>query len=708
MAYETIAQTAKGTSTSTFGANDTNGNSIIVVIGSVGSVGNVTGVTDGEGNHYTKAFAVANATLTGEVEVWYASGIIGGTTNVITPAFTSAVDPCIIAREYWGLVNQVVINSNFFDQTASTTGNSPAPSSGATGLLTKPYELVIGAAVAGTSPGFTLGAGFSNLATQAATLVTTIATEDMMVTSNSPVTATFGITSGQWACGVATFYLAPTGTTTSTSFTTSTSISSTSASSTSSSISSTSTSLSTSSTSTSYSISTISTSSTSSSISSTSISSTSSSTSISSTSSSISSTSTSSTSTSSTSSSTSQSSTSTSFSSTSSSISSTSSSVSSTSVSSTSSSSSTSTTLPPPGYDYTYQDENSYTVIQQFGFQSAANWICPPNVTSVFAEAWGAGGGGGGADTSGATACGGGGGGGGYSNGVFAVTPGTLYIVTIGAPGTAGAASGGVGGATGGGTGGDTSFINSATLLAKGGVGGNPGNSGQGTGGAGGGGASGVGTTTTSGGAGEAGTAGGASGSGGSSGAASASGNTSSTNGYIAAPAPLGGGGAASASKAGFPPGGGGSGGDEDGNGGIGAGGMVQLTYTTTQNPQLTNIDLVNPFTNPQYDDVNADDGDYFIETGSQYVIAQYKQQGANNTSNIQITWKGRSTIPPNQSPVLLQIYNYNTPGWETLASQTVIPVDTDFVMQATQSTNLSNYYNAQSQVSVRVYQKVI
>jgi hypothetical protein len=96
-------------------------------------------------------------------------------------------------------------------------------------------------------------------------------------------------------------------------------------------------------------------------------------------------------------------------------------------------------------------------------------WVVPPGVTNICVEAWGAGGNGG----SGNTSYGGsGGGGGGYGYDCFAVVPGTVYPLTVGASGQSSSlgsliiANGGVNGAysssgtIGGGIGGtsNTSF----------------------------------------------------------------------------------------------------------------------------------------------------------------------------------------------------------------------------------------------------------
>jgi len=66
-------------------------------------------------------------------------------------------------------------------------------------------------------------------------------------------------------------------------------------------------------------------------------------------------------------------------------------------------------------------------------FQASGTFIVPANITKLRVRVLGAGGGGGNNKS--------GGGGGGYADGVFTVTPGTSYTVTVGV--------GGAGGATG-------------------------------------------------------------------------------------------------------------------------------------------------------------------------------------------------------------------------------------------------------------------
>lgn len=117
---------------------------------------------------------------------------------------------------------------------------------------------------------------------------------------------------------------------------------------------------------------------------------------------------------------------------------------------------------------------------------------------------------------------------------------------------------------------------------------------------------------------------------------------------------------------------------------------------------------LLDSFTNAQYSDVAGDDGDYFIEYGSEYMVREYKKKWTNNTDSIRFTWRGRSTQSTAISPILIQIYNVSTASWETLAQETRVPADTDFSATVNQSTSLSNYYDVNNVVTFRSYQQVI
>lgn len=126
------------------------------------------------------------------------------------------------------------------------------------------------------------------------------------------------------------------------------------------------------------------------------------------------------------------------------------------------------------------------------------------------------------------------------------------------------------------------------------------------------------------------------------------------------------------------------------------------------QNLQINNVDLINKFNSVNYGNVSIDDGDYFIERGSQVMVREYKSQHNNNIDNITMTWKGRSTISSILSPIYIQIFNQNTQIWETMAKQTLVPADTDFQVIVIQNTNVSNYYDVNNIVTFRSYQQVV
>lgn len=129
-------------------------------------------------------------------------------------------------------------------------------------------------------------------------------------------------------------------------------------------------------------------------------------------------------------------------------------------------------------------------------------------------------------------------------------------------------------------------------------------------------------------------------------------------------------------------------------------------TFFLTVTPPTSRADL-NPFNAVQYGNVTVDDGDYFIEKGARELVEMFKNTHQNNTDAIAFTWKGRSTLSTLISPLLIQIFNVSTPGWETLAVINLVPADTDTTITVTKNTNLSNYYDTTNTVTFRTYQKV-
>lgn len=233
-------------------------------------------------------------------------------------------------------------------------------------------------------------------------------------------------------------------------------------------------------------------------------------------------------------------------------------------------------------------------------FTATGTWTCPTNVFSVQVEAWGGGGSGGTAvGQTGFRAAAGGGAGGAYvKSNRIAVTPGTVYTVTVGAGGVSVNSNGT---AT---PGGDTWFSSSSTVLARGGAGANslatsnadltsPGGVGTAAGS--------IGDVKNAGGSGSAGfnpSGGGYAGGGGSSAGTSAAGN-SAVNTATGATAPAGGGKGGNGrttnggnGTAGTAPGGAGGGAwaaafTSVRAGGSGAAGKVVLTYVIVTEPEV-------------------------------------------------------------------------------------------------------------------------
>jgi len=90
----------------------------------------------------------------------------------------------------------------------------------------------------------------------------------------------------------------------------------------------------------------------------------------------------------------------------------------------------------------------------------------------------------------------------------------------------------------------------------------------------------------------------------------------------------------------------------------------------------------------------------------SEYSIHQYKDCGGTAT-NCFIEWEGQTNCAPSLSTVYLQIFNRNTPVWQTIDSDNSSPEDTDFSLSASIS-DLTNYKDANGVIVCRVYQRDI
>jgi len=106
------------------------------------------------------------------------------------------------------------------------------------------------------------------------------------------------------------------------------------------------------------------------------------------------------------------------------------------------------------------------------------------------------------------------------------------------------------------------------------------------------------------------------------------------------------------------------------------------------------------------YDDITvAEDRtvDAYIPVAAVFL---FKDKNINNdTDPVTATWVGKTDLSPVTNPVYLQIYNRNSTTWETIDVNNTASVDTDFVLNATIESVMSDYYDAENWISFRVYQ---
>jgi hypothetical protein len=120
----------------------------------------------------------------------------------------------------------------------------------------------------------------------------------------------------------------------------------------------------------------------------------------------------------------------------------------------------------------------------------------------------------------------------------------------------------------------------------------------------------------------------------------------------------------------------------------------------------------VNPmatfYSNTEVSDVDSDNATRVSLSGVNYPIHMYQYRHTNNTDNITISWNGQTDLAPSTSTVYLQIYNYNSSIWDTLDSDNSSSANSDFTLEGSKTTSVSNYYSTIYLVSVRVYQQSV
>lgn len=122
----------------------------------------------------------------------------------------------------------------------------------------------------------------------------------------------------------------------------------------------------------------------------------------------------------------------------------------------------------------------------------------------------------------------------------------------------------------------------------------------------------------------------------------------------------------------------------------------------------VDDTDLETPFTSSDYDDVDADDATRVVQTATgEFSVFLFKDKHTQQ-EQINVTWNGQSDRSPSDSTIYLQIYNRNTPAWETLDSDNSVAADTDFNLSGVVSTSLGDYFDGSFEIACRVYQEAI
>jgi len=88
----------------------------------------------------------------------------------------------------------------------------------------------------------------------------------------------------------------------------------------------------------------------------------------------------------------------------------------------------------------------------------------------------------------------------------------------------------------------------------------------------------------------------------------------------------------------------------------------------------------------------------------SEYAIHQFKDYvGTEGAASLE--WEGQTNCHPSLSTVYLQVYNTDTPEWETVDSDNSSAVNTDFTLSGNIA-DLTNYKDGRGVMSCRVYQE--
>lgn len=119
-----------------------------------------------------------------------------------------------------------------------------------------------------------------------------------------------------------------------------------------------------------------------------------------------------------------------------------------------------------------------------------------------------------------------------------------------------------------------------------------------------------------------------------------------------------------------------------------------------------TNARLANVYTQAQVAEADLDNAGYVdLSQNTLYGIHEFEYFVALVPLTFTVKWKGKSTRPPSAGTVTLQLYNFTTPGWDTIVTDTTTSAGTEMTLQANITVGYSNYFDARGYVYGRVYQ---
>jgi hypothetical protein len=115
-------------------------------------------------------------------------------------------------------------------------------------------------------------------------------------------------------------------------------------------------------------------------------------------------------------------------------------------------------------------------------------------------------------------------------------------------------------------------------------------------------------------------------------------------------------------------------------------------------------LDLETSYSAGDLTDVATKDDVRVAQTAtSEYAIHQFKDY-VGTSANCNLEWEGQTNFAPSLSTVYLQIFNRDTPAWQTVDTDNTSAANTDFILTAN-IPDLTNYKDTSNVIVCRVYQ---